>query len=105
MSTTTVLPPLPAGWHHAEHAPRLPDPAPPQSGPITAVTGATGHEVTLHRAEYTAPSPQGVATEHGYAWCCTNPDCRRVTLGYPPQGFGRAYGDARAHHCEEPHRA
>lgn len=116
------LPPLPPGWAPNEPPyaaasartataapppyvdeqppPRMPRPAPPQSGVIATVAGVTGWDVTLHPAEYTAPSLKGEPTQHGYAWRCTNPRCRHITLGYPPQGFGRAYSDARGHNCE-----
>lgn len=93
----TLVPPLPPGWEQA--------PAPPQSGVIATVTGESGQAVTMHRAEYTEPSPRGVVTSHGYAWRCTNPTCQKVTLGYPADGFGRAYGDAGRHHCEEQRHA
>lgn len=91
----SLVPPLPSGWHAT--------PAPAQSGVIATVTGASGHDVHLHPAEYTAPSPRGVSTSHGYAWRCTG--CGRLTLGYPSDGFGRAYGDASRHHCEEQRHA
>lgn len=119
------LPPLPPGWAPNEPPyaaapartaaaepppyvdeqppPRTPRPAPPQSGAITTVAGVLGHDVTLHRAEYTVRSPRGEFTQHGYAWRCTNRACRHVTTGYPAQGFGRAHRDARGHDCRMVH--
>lgn len=117
----TALPPLPPGWTpnvqpHTPAAasaepppyvdeqppPRMPTShAPPQSGVLTTVTGTSGWAVTLHRAEYQLLSTRGEFTSHGYAWRCTNPACRRITTGYPAEGFGRALEDARWHDCTE----
>jgi hypothetical protein len=117
-TTTTVLPPcpteLPPGFDDAadtgdegalcaeDATGPPPDPGPPVSGVLCEIPAASGTTVHLHRHDYRATSPRGSGYDvHGYAWRCTSPSCQRVSKGYEPCQFGRAYGDALNHDCAE----
>jgi hypothetical protein len=100
--TSPVRPAAPPVVRPVVRPPAEPEAPPvPLSGVLREVTSAGGAPVTVHRADYSRPTPHGGWTIHGYAWRCTT--CRRISPGYEPRHFGAALTAARTHSCEDPH--